>query len=266
MQALSTLIADVPGVGRPAAGALAEHGLRTVGDLAGRDWTELQQLHGVGPAAGRRLQAVLAEHGASLVHPPAPQTRGTVLTKGATGTVAKDIVTHATQVDPAQYVAGLDARRSREGAQLLEMFDEVTGERATMWGPSMIGYGEVHYRYATGREGGHLPDRVQPPQSRARPLRAAGPSALRGAAGQAREASHRRGLRVGALPRRDRHRGARRARRPRLGAGPGELSTGAVGDGPLIPRAARASGRYRDLLCSGEPTDRADVPGLSGSL
>lgn len=153
MDALSTPIADVPGVGRPAAGALAEHGLHTVGELAGRDWKELAQLHGVGPAAGRRLQAVLAEHGASLVDPPAPQARGTVLTKGATGTVAKDIVTHATQVDPAQYVAGLDARRSREGAQLLEMFDEATGQRATMWGPSMIGYGEVHYRYATGREG-----------------------------------------------------------------------------------------------------------------
>ena len=153
MDALSTPIADVAGVGHPAARALAEHGLRTVGDLAGRDWTQLQQLHGVGPAAGRRLQAVLAEHGVSLVDPPAPQTRGAVLTKGATGKVAGDIVTHATQVDPAQYVAGLDARRSREGAQLLEMFDEVTGERATMWGPSMIGYGEVHYRYATGREG-----------------------------------------------------------------------------------------------------------------
>src|SRR5699024_7119502 len=63
------------------------------------------------------------------------------------------IRTHATEVDPADYVATLDARRRREGAALLEMFGAVTGEPATMWGPSMIGYGQVHYLYATGREG-----------------------------------------------------------------------------------------------------------------
>lgn len=30
---------------------------------------------------------------------------------------------------------------------------EVTGEPATMWGPSIIGFGSYHYRYASGREG-----------------------------------------------------------------------------------------------------------------
>lgn len=153
MSTLSTPIPEVPGIGRAAARALAQQGLHSVGDLSGRDWRELARLHGVGPAAGRRLQAVLAEHGATLQHPPAPEERADVVTQGATGTGAKDIVTHATEVDPAQYVAGLDARRSREGAELLEMFGAATGERATMWGPSMIGYGEVHYRYASGREG-----------------------------------------------------------------------------------------------------------------
>lgn len=153
MSDLSTSIGDVPGIGRPAARALAGSDLHTVGQLADLDWQQLAQLHGVGPAAGRRLQAELERHGASFRNPPAPEQRQDVVTKGATGKVAPDIVTHATEVDPAQYVAGLDARRSREGAVLLEMFGESTGERAAMWGPSMIGYGEVHYRYASGREG-----------------------------------------------------------------------------------------------------------------
>ncbi|GAA1308639.1 MAG: DUF1801 domain-containing protein [Brachybacterium tyrofermentans] len=153
MSDLSTSIDAVPGVGGPAARALAEQGLATVGDLVGADWTQLAQLHGVGPAAGRRLQQILEEHGESLTDPPAPRSGGTTVTRGSTGRSAKDITTHATTVDPAEYVAGLSARRSHEGQQLLELFGEATGERAVMWGPSMIGYGESHYVYASGREG-----------------------------------------------------------------------------------------------------------------
>ena len=153
MTTLETLIGDVPGVGAPAARALAEQGLGTVGQLAGRDWAQLATLHGVGPAAGRRLQAVLEEHGAGMENPPAPATGRTTVTRGATGRNAKDIRTHATAVDPADYVDGLEGRRRAEGTRLLEIFGRATGERAVMWGPSMIGYGEVHYRYATGREG-----------------------------------------------------------------------------------------------------------------
>ncbi|MDN6302090.1 MAG: DUF1801 domain-containing protein [Brachybacterium sp.] len=153
MSALTTLLEDVPGVGRPAVRALAALGLPTVGDLAGRAWPDLAQLHGVGPAAGRRLQAALAEHGATMQDPPASQTRRAVVTQGATGTGASDLKTHATTADPAEYVAGLEPRRRRDGRALLEIFGAATGASATMWGPSMIGYGEVHYRYATGREG-----------------------------------------------------------------------------------------------------------------
>lgn len=153
MSDLSTVIGDVPGVGRPAARALAEQGLTTVGDLAGRAWPEFAQLHGVGPAAGRRLQAVLAEHGATMQGPPAPDTRRASVTKGATGKNAADIKSAATAVDPADYVSSLEGRRREEGGTLLEIFGAATGEQPVMWGPSMIGYGVVHYRYATGREG-----------------------------------------------------------------------------------------------------------------
>jgi hypothetical protein len=153
MSDLTTPVGEVPGIGRPAARALAEQGLATVGDLAEQDWSELAQLHGVGPAAGRRLQAVLEQHGASMRNPPAPEQRRGEVTAGHTGEFAKDIRTRATEVEPTDYVATLDERRRREGAALLEMFGAATGEPATMWGPSMIGYGQVHYRYASGREG-----------------------------------------------------------------------------------------------------------------
>lgn len=36
---------------------------------------------------------------------------------------------------------------------LLKMFSEITGEKPVMWGTSIIGYGDYHYKYASGREG-----------------------------------------------------------------------------------------------------------------
>lgn len=153
MSDLSALIGDVPGVGSPAARALAEQGLTTLGQLDGADWTALAQLHGVGPAAGRRLQAALVARGASLHSPPAADTRAAEYTKGSTGKVAGDIVTHPTEVTPEQFLATLEGRRAEEGRRLLALFDEATGEQPVMWGPTMIGYGSYHYRYATGREG-----------------------------------------------------------------------------------------------------------------
>ena len=33
------------------------------------------------------------------------------------------------------------------------MMQEASGERATMWGPAIVGFGSLHYKYASGREG-----------------------------------------------------------------------------------------------------------------
>ena len=45
------------------------------------------------------------------------------------------------------------AGRRADGLELRELFDRVTDTDAVMWGPSIVGYGLHHYRYATGREG-----------------------------------------------------------------------------------------------------------------
>jgi hypothetical protein len=43
--------------------------------------------------------------------------------------------------------------RRADGLLLKHMMDEVSGVSAVMWGPSIVGYGTFHYRYASGREG-----------------------------------------------------------------------------------------------------------------
>jgi hypothetical protein len=46
-----------------------------------------------------------------------------------------------------------DPQRRADGKALRKMFERVSGEPAAMWGPSIIGFGEYHYRYASGHEG-----------------------------------------------------------------------------------------------------------------
>ncbi len=62
--------------------------------------------------------------------------------------------TAPTPVEIESYINGLDdPRREVEARDLDAIFREVTGFVPRMWGPSIIGYGRYHYRYATGREG-----------------------------------------------------------------------------------------------------------------
>lgn len=59
-----------------------------------------------------------------------------------------------TEADVATYIAAIEPGRRREEArQLLALYERVTGEPATMWGPSIIGFGEYRYKYESGREG-----------------------------------------------------------------------------------------------------------------
>lgn len=62
--------------------------------------------------------------------------------------------TQVTDVNPADFITGVQPERRRRDAQtLLPFFREVTGFAPRMWGPSIIGYGRYHYVYQTGREG-----------------------------------------------------------------------------------------------------------------
>ncbi|MCO7175818.1 DUF1801 domain-containing protein [Sporolactobacillus kofuensis] len=44
-------------------------------------------------------------------------------------------------------------QKKADAYRLLDLFTEVTGHPAKMWGPSIIGFGAYHYNYASGHEG-----------------------------------------------------------------------------------------------------------------
>ncbi|WP_369899650.1 DUF1801 domain-containing protein [Bacillus manliponensis] len=53
-----------------------------------------------------------------------------------------------------EFIETVDSVKKREDAyQLLDIFTETTGYQAKMWGPSIIGFGSYHYKYASGHEG-----------------------------------------------------------------------------------------------------------------
>ena len=152
---MSTSFDDVTGMGNPARGALRAAGYDDVESLAGVDYAELAALHGVGPRALDRLQEALQAQGKTMGGTvPAPKKLGATVTKGHTGKNAADIKTAPTDVAPSEWIAELPWPKRREhGALLLELFNRATGETPVMWGPSMVGYGAVHYASHTGREG-----------------------------------------------------------------------------------------------------------------
>ena len=65
-----------------------------------------------------------------------------------------------TMENSADVNAFLDAvenpRRRSDARQLLALMRKVTGAPPKMWGPSIVGFGKYHYRYASGREGESL--------------------------------------------------------------------------------------------------------------
>lgn len=48
-----------------------------------------------------------------------------------------------------------DTRRE-DSFELLKMMQDITGEEPKMWGDTIVGFGEYHYKYESGREGDML--------------------------------------------------------------------------------------------------------------
>jgi len=59
-----------------------------------------------------------------------------------------------TDASVEEFLARVPGDQRREDARrLCAMMREITGEPPAMWGPSIIGFGAYHYRYASGHEG-----------------------------------------------------------------------------------------------------------------
>ena len=62
--------------------------------------------------------------------------------------------TQKTEFSPKDFINSLTHEgKKKDSFLLLEMMKEITGENPKMWGNSIIGFGDVHYKYASGREG-----------------------------------------------------------------------------------------------------------------
>ena len=46
-----------------------------------------------------------------------------------------------------------DNQKKEDALKVMEIMESVTGEKAEMWGPSIVGFGTYHYKYKSGREG-----------------------------------------------------------------------------------------------------------------
>lgn len=62
--------------------------------------------------------------------------------------------THATAVAVADHLAQLkDPARRADCEALVALMRELTGHEPVMWGPTIVGFGRYHYRYASGHSG-----------------------------------------------------------------------------------------------------------------
>jgi len=53
-----------------------------------------------------------------------------------------------------EFIETVENPKKKEDAyKLLDIFTETSGYPAKMWGPSIIGFGSYHYKYASGHEG-----------------------------------------------------------------------------------------------------------------
>jgi hypothetical protein len=62
--------------------------------------------------------------------------------------------TKPTKISVAAFIDAItdDARRA-DAKALVKLMQKASGEKPTMWGPSIIGFGSHHYVYDSGREG-----------------------------------------------------------------------------------------------------------------
>lgn len=62
--------------------------------------------------------------------------------------------TQKTILSPVEFLNGVTQDQKREDCfKILDMLKAITGLEPKMWGASIIGFGDYHYKYESGREG-----------------------------------------------------------------------------------------------------------------
>jgi len=58
-----------------------------------------------------------------------------------------ELKTKVTNQSPGDFINGVEPEKKRlDALTLLKMFEKGTGKKAVMWGTSMIGFGQYHYK------------------------------------------------------------------------------------------------------------------------
>ena len=61
--------------------------------------------------------------------------------------------TKPTEESVDDFLQGVDDARREDCQTLVRIMKQATGAEPKMWGSGMVGFGEYHYKYASGREG-----------------------------------------------------------------------------------------------------------------
>jgi hypothetical protein len=65
-----------------------------------------------------------------------------------------ELKTKQTDESVEKYLKGItDPVKRQDSFTVLNLMAEITGQKPKMWGPSIIGFGSYHYKYASGQEG-----------------------------------------------------------------------------------------------------------------
>jgi len=65
-----------------------------------------------------------------------------------------ELKTKATNVSVDKFLKSVKDETKREDSyKVLEMMKKITKHEPKMWGPSIVGFGKYHYKYASGHEG-----------------------------------------------------------------------------------------------------------------
>ena len=61
--------------------------------------------------------------------------------------------TEKTDASPKKFLAGVaDEKKKKDSLAILAMMEKTSGAKGKMWGPAIIGFGDVYLKYESGRE------------------------------------------------------------------------------------------------------------------
>jgi hypothetical protein len=65
-----------------------------------------------------------------------------------------ELKTKQTSASVAKFLKSIPDKQKREDSyKLIDIMKKITKAKPKMWGPSIIGFGKYHYKYASGHEG-----------------------------------------------------------------------------------------------------------------